>query len=325
MKLGTVRNGKRDGQLVVVSGDLKRLLRIPQPATLQAALDDWKSAEPYLRDVAAKFEADPVMGEPLDDWSRFLPPLPRAYEWVDGSAFLNHVRLVRKARNAEMPDSFLTDPLVYQGGSSVLLAPRDPIPLPDPSWGLDFESEVVCVLADTPQGTKAAEASPFVALVTLCNDVTLRNLIPNELAKQFGFFQSKPATAFAPLAITPDELGSAWQEGRLHLPLKSHLDGLLVGDPNAGPEMQFSFFELIQHIAKTRSFGAGTLLGSGTISNADRARGWSCIAEVRALETIDTGSPKTPFLKAGQRIRIEMHDAAGRSLFGAIEQEVAGA
>ena len=256
------------------------------------------------------------------DPRRLAAPLPRAYEWVDGSAFLNHVRLVRKARGAEPPPTLETDPLVYQGGSGVLLGPSDDISLPDPAWGLDFESEVCVILGDVPPGTRAGDAAGLVRLVLLANDVTLRNLVPDELAKGFGFFQSKPATAFSPFAVTPDELGDAWSGGRVHLRLRTQLNGALVGDPSAGDDMHFSFFDLVGHIARTRGFTAGTILGSGTVSNADRARGISCLAERRTIEIIDGGKPLTPFLRAGDTVRIEMLDAAGRSLFGAIEQKV---
>ncbi len=248
--------------------------------------------------------------------------MPRAYEWVDGSAFLNHVILVRKARGAEPPETLQTDPLVYQGGSSHLLGPRDPIPLVDPAWGIDFEAEVCVILGDTPRGVAAADAGAHIRLITLCNDITLRNLVPNELAKSFGFFQSKPATAFAPLAITPDELGPAWRDGRLHLRVRVQHNGVLVGDCDAGGEMHFSFHDLIAHITRTRAFGAGTILGSGTVSNSDRARGISCLAERRMIETIETGKPITPFLTYGDRIMIESLADDGGSLFGCIQQTV---
>ncbi|HET6346538.1 MAG TPA: fumarylacetoacetate hydrolase family protein [Myxococcota bacterium] len=325
MKLGTLRDGSRDGQLIVVRRDHRAYCRATDVApTLQAALDDWERAEASLRAIARKLETGDVASEPLDV-ARLHAPLPRAYEWVDGSAFINHIVLVRKARGAEPPPGLETDPLVYQGGSGALLAPTDPIRLADPAWGLDFESEVVAILGDTPQGTVAGEAHRHVRLLTLANDVTLRNLVPNELAKGFGFFCSKPATAFGPLAITPDELGPAWREGRVHLRLRTYYNGELAGDPDAGPEMHFSFFDLVAHITKTRAFTAGTLLGSGTISNADRTRGISCLAERRTLETLDTGKPVTPFMKAGDRVEIEMLDASGASLFGRISQQVVAA
>jgi fumarylacetoacetate (FAA) hydrolase len=265
-----------------------------------------------------------VPGEPLDP-TYLGAPLPRAFEWIDGSAYLNHVILVRKARGAEPPKTLESDPLIYQGGSGDMLGPRDPIDLFDPKWGLDFESEVCVILDDTPLGTTAAEAAEHVKLVMLANDVTCRNLIPDELAKGFGFFQSKPATAFSPFAVTPDELGAAWQGGRLHVRVRSTYNGAVYGDCDAGPEMHFSFYELVRHIAKTRRFAAGTILGSGTISNADRARGVSCLAERRMIETIESGAPATPFMAVGDRIEIEAFDAAGVSPFGRIDQQVIAA
>ncbi len=322
MKLATLKDGTRDGRLIVVKRDNTTYALATNVAlTLQAALDDWENKEPALRALAAQLEADSVQSRPLEV-NALLPPLPRAYEWIDGSAYLNHVLLVRKARGAEPPPTLRTDPLVYQGGSGHFLAPTEDIALADEAWGLDFESEVCVILGDTPQGTTAEQARAHIKLLMLCNDVSLRNLIPNELAKGFGFFQSKPATAFSPFALTPDELGPAWKEGRVHLRLRSTLNGKLVGDTDAGPEMHFSFPELIQHIARTRSFTAGTVLGSGTVSNADRARGISCLAEQRMIETIEQGEPKTPFMKPGDFIEIEMLDAEGHSLFGRIAQKV---
>jgi len=322
VKLATLKDGTRDGRLIVVKRDNTAYALATNVAlTLQAALDDWDAKEPQLRALAAQLEAGAVQSRPLDV-KALAAPLPRAYEWIDGSAYINHVILVRKARNAEPPATLRTDPLVYQGGSGDLLAPTDDISLADEAWGLDFESEVCVILGDTPQGTKAADAGKHVKLVMLANDVSLRNLIPDELAKGFGFFQSKPATAFSPFALTPDELGPAWQDGRVHLRLRSTLNGQLVGDTDAGPEMHFSFFDLIQHITKTRRYTAGTILGSGTVSNADRARGISCLAERRMIETIEEGKPKTPFMKPGDTIEIEMFDAEGQSLFGRISQKV---
>jgi fumarylacetoacetate (FAA) hydrolase len=322
MRLATLSGEGRDGRLVVVSHDGARAGRDASlPATLQQALDDWERAEPALRAFAARLERGEAPAAPVD--ARALAaPLPRAYEWVDGSAFLNHVRLVRKARGAEPPATLETDPLVYQGGSGVLLGPSAPIELADPAWGADFESEVAVILGDVPQGTRADEAERFVRLVLLANDVTLRNLVPDELAKGFGFFQSKPATAFSPFAVTPDELGSAWQGGRLHARVRTTLNGALVGDPDAGAEMHFSFHDLLAHLARTRAFTAGTILGSGTVSNADRARGISCLAERRMIEIIENGKPRTPFLAVGDRVHIEVLDDAGRSVFGAIDQTV---
>ncbi|MBL8913509.1 MAG: fumarylacetoacetate hydrolase family protein, partial [Archangium sp.] len=320
MKLATLRNGTRDGTLLVVKKDLSGWASAAHIApTLQAALDAWDSTEPRLRAFAADLESGAVKAEAYDP-TQLMAPLPRAYEWVDGSAYLNHVILVRKARKAEPPPTLKTDPLVYQGGSSEMLGPTQDIFAFDEKFGVDFESEVAVVLGDTPMGVPAANAGKYVRLLMLVNDVTLRNLIPDELAKGFGFFQGKPATGFSPVAVTPDELGSAWKDGRVHLTLQTWLNGKLVGDTHAGPEMHFSFFDLMQHIAKTRNFTAGTILGSGTVSNEDRARGISCLAEIRMIETIDTGSPKTPFMKDGDRVEIEMKDANGKSIFGRIDQ-----
>ena len=322
MKLATLKAGGRDGTLVVVTRDGTAYTPARGVApTLQAALDDWTRAEPALRALADRLARGEVERQPLDVRALHAP-LPRAYEWVDGSAFLNHVILVRKARGAEPPATLHSDPLVYQGGSSVLLAPTDDLVLRDPAWGLDFEAEVCVVLGDTPIGTRAADAAAHVKLLMLCNDVTLRSLIPTELAKSFGFFQSKPATAFSPFAVTPDELGEAWQGGRVHLRLRTTYNGALVGDTDAGPEMHFSFFDLIAHICKTRAFSAGTILGSGTVSNADRARGISCLAERRMIETIEKGKPETPFMKAGDTVAIEMRAPDGTNLFGTIAQKV---
>jgi fumarylacetoacetate (FAA) hydrolase len=318
MRLATLRDGSRDGALIVVLPDGRRYrpARAVAP-TLQAALDDWARCEPLLRALAdGGGEALPI------DFARLHSPLPRAYEWIDGSAYLNHVRLVRRARGAEPPATLETDPLIYQGGSGTFLGPRDPMPMVDPAWGLDFESEVAVVLGDTPMQTSARDAAGCVRLVMLVNDVTLRNLIPDELAKGFGFFCSKPSTAFSPFALTPDELGDAWQGGRVHLRLKTELDGETVGDADAGPEMHFSFFDLVAHITKSRAFTAGTILGSGTVSNVDAARGISCLAERRTREVLESGKAATPFLAEGQVVRISMADAAGRDLFGAIEQRV---
>jgi len=325
MKLATLRDGTRDGRLLVVrTGENHDAVGVPSPdawPTLQRALDDWDAAAPALRAIAAKLASGQIDGVPID-YGRLAAPLPRAYEWIDGSAFLNHVILVRKARKAEVPPTLETDPLIYQGGSGDMLGPRDPIGVRDFAWGLDYESEVCVVLGDTPQGTTAAGAADCVRLVMLANDCTLRNLVPAELAKSFGFFQSKPATAFSPFAVTPDELGDAWRDGRLNMRVRSTYNGAVIGDCDAGPEMHFSFFQLIQHIAKTRRFTAGTILGSGTVSNAERARGVSCLAERRMIETIDGGTPSTPFMAIGDRIQIEAVDARGGSPFGVIDQTV---
>ena len=318
MKLATLRDGSRDGALIVVDAAGERFLRAGGVArTMQDALDCWDEVEPRLRQL----EKGAAEGEDLDP-AELMAPLPRAFEWVDGSAYINHIVLVRKARGAEPPETLETDPLVYQGGSGVFLAPRADIPLANPEWGLDFEAEVCVVLDDTPQGTTRDEAAAHVKLLMLANDVTLRNLIPEELKKGFGFFTSKPATAFSPFAVTPDEVGGAWKDGRVYLQMRTHLNGELVGDPHAGPEMHFSFLDLIAHITKTRSFCAGTILGSGTVSNVDEERGVSCLAERRMREIIADGEPSTEFLKVGDRVRIEMLDAKGESLFGAIDQTV---
>ncbi len=322
MKLATLRNQTRDGQLVVVSTDNQRYVVAGKDwPTLQSALDNWNSAQPKLAQLYQDLNKNTSLGQAVVT-SKLHAPLPRAYEWIDGSAFLNHVRLVRKARGAEMPPSFLHDPLVYQGGSGVLIGPTDDIVIRDEAWGCDFEAEVCVILADTPMGVKAEDAHKYIRLVLIANDVSLRNLVPVELEKGFGFFQSKPATAFSPLALTPDELGDAWRDGRLHLPLVTRYNNKVFGDPNAGAEMHFSFHDLIAHITKTRAYTAGTILGSGTISNEDRARGSSCLAEKRMIEKIDTGTITTPFMKHDDTVVIEMFDKTGKSLFGQITQKV---
>ncbi len=322
MKLASLRDGTRDGALVVVHRHGRTFVPAREVArTLQGALDSWATSAPRLRALADSLASGALRGEPLDT-RRLAAPLPRAYEWVDASAYLNHVRLVRKARGAEVPPTLETDPLVYQGGSGVLLGPTDDLVLKDESWGMDFESEVCAVLGDVPLGTKAAAAAEHIWLLMVCNDVSLRNLIPAELAKGFGFFQGKPATAFSPFAVTPDELDGAWRDGRLNLRLQTWLNGKLVGDTDAGPEMHFSFFQLLEHIAKTRAFTAGTILGSGTVSNADRARGVSCLAEQRVVETLEGGSPRTPFLSVGDVVEIDMLGPNGETLFGRIRQRV---
>ena len=337
MKLATLpTNGAahRDGRLVVVSRDLSRMLPAADIApTMQAALDEWSALEPALRALAARLDSGDGLPFAIADC---LSPLPRAYQWADGSAYVNHVQLVRKARNAEMPDSFWTDPLMYQGGSDTFLAPRGDIPLDDVGWGLDFEGEVAVVTDDVPLGSSVAEAGRRIRLLMLVNDVSLRNLIPAELAKGFGFFQSKPSTAFAPVAVTPDELGDAWDGGRLHRPLEVDYNGQPFGRANAGIDMTFDFPTLVAHAARTRALGAGTIIGSGTVSNRDTdggpgrpvaagGVGYSCIAEQRTVETLLTGTPHTPFMRHGDRVRIAMHDASGQSIFGAIEQQVAAA
>ena len=323
MKLATYKDGSRDGQLVVVSRDLASAHYASAIATrMQQVLDDWNFLSPQLEDLAATLNAGRARNAFAFEPARCMAPLPRAYQWADGSAFVNHVELVRRARNAEIPASFWTDPLMYQGGSDDFLGPCDDIVAASEDWGIDFEAEVAVVTGDVAMGVGADAAIDAIRLVMLANDVSLRNLIPAELAKGFGFFQSKPATAFSPVAVTPDELGAAWQGGRLHLDLESRWNGERVGLCNAGPEMTFHFGQLIAHIGKTRDVRAGSIVGSGTVSNKDWDHGYSCIAEKRAIETIQTGAPLTAFMRYGDRIRIEMKDAGGASLFGAIDQVV---
>jgi len=322
VRLATLRDGSRDGTLIVVDRAAERYAVADEiAANLQAALDDWAQTGPALRRLADRLETDESRGVPLDP-SRLAAPLPRAYEWVDGSSYLNHVVLARRARGAAPPDDFETVPLVYQGGSSVLLGPHDQLALAEQAWGLDFEAEVCVILGDVPMGTSAARAEPYVRLLMLANDVTYRNLVPPELKRGFGFFQSKPATAFSPFAVTPDEFGEAFRDGRLFLKLRSTLNGEVVGNVDAGNEMHFSFYDLIEHVTETRAFAAGTILGSGTVSSKDRTQGVSCLAERRALETIELGAPTTAFMKPGDRIRIEMLDESGWNAFGAIDQTV---
>ena len=324
MKLATLKAaGKRDGELVIVSRDLTRYKHVPQISeNLQSALDRWSDLSPALVKVYDELNKSNE-GENFTaalEQNKVAAPLPRAYEWIDASSYINHVILVRKARGAEPPDTLKTDPLIYQGGSGIFLGPRDPIPLADESWGCDFESEVAVVLDDTPQGVSADEAAKHIKLFMAVNDVSLRNLIPAELLKGFGFFCSKPASAFAPVAVTADEL--KFENGRVQGPLVTHYNGTLFGDPDAGPEMFFSFPQLIAHICKTRAFTAGTILGSGTVSNEDRKRGSSCLAEKRMIETIDSGKAVTPFMKVGDTIEIEMKNESGQSIFGKISQKV---
>lgn len=322
MKLGTKDNGTRDGQLMVVSRDLSRCVEAGSSIpTMQFALDQWNEVEPTLKALFEKLTNDTKLGVPTSD-VKWKAPLPRAFEWIDGSSYIHHILLVRKARNAEPPKTLRTDPLIYQGGSGVLLGHKDDVVLRDTSWGCDFESEVAVILGDTPENTSAQDAHKYVRLLCLVNDVSLRNLIPGELEKGFGFFQSKPASGFSPFVVTPDELGDKWKDGRIHLPLLTHLNDKLFGDPNAGPEMHFSFFELISHITKTRAYTAGTILGSGTVSNEDRKRGSSCLAERRMIEIIDSGKAETPFLQYGDRVRIEMRNESGQNIFGTIDQKI---
>jgi fumarylacetoacetate (FAA) hydrolase len=323
MKLATLKQGGRDGTLVVVSRDLTRCQPVPALArTLQAALDDWDSIAPQLAEVYAALNNGAARHAQSFDPALCHSPLPRAYQWADGSAYVNHVELVRKARGADMPPEFWTDPLMYQGGSDSFVGPTDPVFALDEAWGIDFEAEVAVVTGDVPMGATPTDCRSHIRLVMLVNDVSLRNLIPAELAKGFGFFQSKPASAFSPVAVTPDELGEAWDGGKVHLPLVVHLNDQLFGRPNAGVDMTFDFPRLIAHVAKTRELEAGSIIGSGTVSNVDRSTGSGCLAEKRCLETIAEGKPKTPFMHFGDRVRIEMFDATGATIFGAINQEV---
>lgn len=356
MKLASLKGG-RDGRLVVVSQDLSCAVEVPEIApTLQAALDDWDRVAPQLEAVAETLNAavGAACGRELAEDSRpqaaptvtapgvmafderaCAAPLPRAYHWADGSAYLNHVELVRRARGAAMPERFWHDPLMYQGGSDDFIGGRDDVPLGSEDWGIDFEAEIAVITGDVPMGTPAERALDYVRLLVLVNDVSLRGLIPAELEKGFGFYQSKPASSFSPVAVTADELGDAWHDGRVHLPLLTHYNGEPFGKPNAGEDMTFGFAELIAHAARTRNLGAGTIIGSGTVSNKQNTEhgsaireggvGYSCIAELRTLETLQHGTPKTPFMRFGDRVRIEMLDAAGRSVFGAIDQRVVAA
>jgi len=322
MKLASLKSG-RDGRLIVVSRDLAKAVEAAGiAATLQQALDDWASVAPKLAALADALERGAAGDAFALDPAKLAAPLPRAFQWCDGSAYVNHVELVRKARGAELPASFWTDPLMYQGGSDRMLGPTEDIPVADEAYGIDFESEVAVVTDDVPMGASVEQAAGYIRLIMLVNDVSLRNLIPNELAKGFGFFHGKPPTAFSPVAVTPDELGPAWDGRKLHLPLVSTLNGIEFGQPDAGIDMTFDFAQLIAHAAKTRPLGAGTIVGSGTVSNLDRSKGSSCIAERRMIETIGGGKPVTPFMRFGDRIRIEMFDKDGRSIFGAIDQRV---
>lgn len=323
MKLATRKTAARDGELVLVSNDLTRALPVPEIApTLQSALDAWAEMAPRLRDAAKRLEDGSATGTIAFDPAETAAPLPRAYQWCDGSAYLSHAELVRRARNAEMPQSLYSDPLMYQGGGDTMQGPRDPIRIADEAWGIDLEAEIAVITDDVPMGVSVEDAVKHIVLVTIVNDVSLRNLIPSELAKGFGFFQSKPATAFAGVAITPDALGEAWDGRKLSLPLRSWVNGERLGEPNGGTDLDFDFAQLIAHAAKSRALGAGTIIGSGTVSNRDRAAGSSCLAERRMIETIDTGAPVTGFLRFGDEVKIEMLDAAGQSIFGSIEQRV---
>ena len=323
MKLGSLKEGGRDGTLVVVSRDLARAVRATGIApTLQRALEDWDSAAPRLNALAQSLESGDADGVFDLDANALAAPLPRAYEFVDGSAYLPHVERVRRARGAEVPESFYTDPLMYQATSAGFLGPRDPVRVSSEDYGIDLEAEIVVVTGDVPMAASPEQAAAHIQLVGLVNDVSLRNLIPGELSKGFGFLQSKPRSALSPVFVTPDELGEAWRGNKLHLPLLTHVNGEWFGAPDAGVDMQFDFAQLVAHAAKTRPLSAGTLVGSGTIANQDTSLGASCFAEKRTVEALETGKPVTPFLSFGDSVRIEMLDREGRSIFGAIEQRI---
>ena len=323
MKLATLKDGTRDGQLVVVSRDLRTAaIADAIVPTLQRALDDWTFYAPQLLDLSDSLNQGRARHSFAFDPKACMAPLPRAFQWADGSAYVNHVELVRRARKAEMPPEFWTDPLMYQGGGDDLLGPEDDIVCASEAYGIDFEAEVAVITTDVPMAVKPADALRHIRLLMLVNDVSLRNLIPAELGKGFGFFQSKPATAFSPVAVTPDELGDAWHEGRVHRPMIVHWNGKKVGQPDCGTDMVFNFGELIAHAAKTRNVRAGSIVGSGTVSNKDTKRGYCCIAEKRCLETIEHGAPTTEFMKFGDSVKIEIFDEAGKSIFGAIDQSV---
>jgi len=332
MKLATLKNNTRDGQLVVVNRALTHCQAVPDlAATLQQTLDDWANVAPRLQRVYESLNSNPEQQHTFDP-TLCHSPLPRAYQWADGSAYVNHVELVRKARNAEMPESFWRDPLMYQGGSDSFLGPRDDIPVASKAWGIDFEAEIAVITNDLPMGASVDDSEKSICLFMLVNDVSLRSLIPAELAKGFGFFQSKPSSAFSPVAVTADELGSAWHDGRVHLPLRVDFNQQAFGRAHAGRDMTFNFPQLIAHAAKTRPMSAGAIIGSGTVSNkhntdhglaiGDGGLGYSCIAEVRMIETIEHGAPKTSFMQYGDRVHIDMHNDAGESIFGAIDQQV---
>lgn len=332
MKLASLRGG-RDGRLVVVSRDLMHMADAGSVApTLQAAMDDWDKAKPRLLELSRQLEAGSLAASPFDQ-QLVASPFPRAYQWLDASAYVNHVALVRQARGAVVPESFWTDPLMYQGGSDSFLSPREPIEMDDEAWGIDYEAEIAVIVGDVPRAPTREQAAAAIQLVVLVNDVSLRMVLMSEIKKELGFVHAKPSSALSPVAVTPDELGAAWDGGRLHLPMLSFLNGTLVGRPNAGVDMTFDFPTLIMHAARTRRLAAGTLIGSGTISNRDSdggcgkpvaqgGMGYSCIAEMRTVETILGGAPRTPFMRFGDTVAIEMNDAEGRSIFGRIEQQV---
>ncbi|WP_058833853.1 fumarylacetoacetate hydrolase family protein [Luteimonas abyssi] len=323
MKLGSLKEGGRDGTLIVVSRDLTRAVRATGIApTLQRALEDWSNLAPRLNALAEQLEVGEAEGAFDVDMAALASPLPRAYEFVDGSAYLPHVERVRRARGAEVPESFYTDPLMYQATSAGFLGPRDPVRVVSEDYGIDLEAEIVVITDDVPMAASPEDAAGHIQLIGLVNDVSLRNLIPGELAKGFGFLQSKPRSALSPVFVTPDELGDAWRDNKLHLPLVTHVNDAWFGAPEAGVDMQFDFAQLVAHAAKTRPLSAGAIVGSGTIANQDTAKGASCFAEKRTVETLEHGKPQTPFLAFGDRVRIEMLDAEGRSIFGAIEQRI---
>lgn len=321
MKLGSLKSESRDGELIVVSKDNKRGIRVPQIAqTMQGLMENWDELAPRLEEVYNDLNSTDIKSFEIHE-EEMHSPLPRAYQWLDGSAYIQHIILVRKARNAEPPETLRDVPLMYQGLSDKFLAPREDIPYVDDSWGLDLEGEVGVILDKVPMGTKAADAHKYIKLIVIINDVSLRGLIPAELKNGFGFLQGKPASAHAPFAITPEELGEHWRDGRVHLPLHSEINGNFFGNPDAG-DMWFSFYQLIEHAAKTRELGPGTILGSGTVANDDESKGQSCLAEIRMKEKIKTGVMSTPFLKEGDTVKIEMFDPEGNNLFGTIFQKV---
>lgn len=323
MKLATLKDHSRDGKLLVVSRDLTKAITVSEIAsTLQEAIENWDSCKPRLEAYYQKLNNGELTNAVDFADLPLASPLPRAYQWADGSAYVNHVELVRKARGAEMPENFWHDPLMYQGGSDTFLGPKENIPILDENWGTDFEAEIAVITTDVPMAANTKTAASSICLLMLVNDVSLRNLIPDELAKSFGFFHSKPSSAFSPVAVTPDELGSAWDGCKVNLPLVTHFNGFLFGKPDAGVDMTFDFPTLIAHAAKTRRLSAGTIIGSGTVSNYDRSKGSSCIAEKRMLEIIANGKASTPYMKEGDSVRIEMLDPQGLSIFGAIEQTV---
>lgn len=322
MKLGSLKSGGRDGTLVVVDKDLQRAVAVPDhAATMQSALDDWARIAPALEKTYLSLNATPRMGFALDT-ADLAAPLPRAYQWLDASAYLSHLERVRRARGADMPTHMYADPLMYQGGSDSALGPREPIIAGDEAWGVDFEAEVAVISDDVPMGITPAAAGRHIKLLMLVNDVSLRNLIPDELAKGFGFVHGKPANAYSPVAVTPQELGDDWRDQRLHLPLTCRVNGETIGAPLAGEDLHFGFDRLIAHAAKSRRLGAGTIIGSGTVSNQDASRGCACLIEKRVLEQLETGQATTPFLKYGDQVHIEMLDATGKTIFGAIHQTV---